>query len=109
MYLDAYSKNIIPSIQGNHYTNEGYTIYRHEAWVEVVGDLVDIQRNDPYLDVILFIRSWDKHIVLRYLQGTLESSIVKDSLNKRSIGKRIAVLRTDLQYRPIIIRILERR
>ena len=71
-----------------------------EPWMEIKGELRKISRDDSYL----FVEIDGKTIAFR--RDSTEASYIHDNLSNNSIGREIAILKTDLPEKPLVIRLI---
>ena len=74
-----------------------------EQWMEIRGKLNKISENDYclYLDI--------DNKVLEFKKESTEALLIQNILDESSIGKEIAILKTDLQDKPIIIHFISKK
>ena len=80
-------------------------VVRLEKWTEVIGNFIKIEHDDYSTSV--FLRVLNKPVKQFIVYGKRESIILKSSLKRLEKGTKIAILRTDLQLKPIIVKIFE--
>ncbi len=71
-----------------------------EPWEEIIGKVNGFSSDD--IDVWLKI---DDH-VLSFIGDSTEASCIKEFLNEAFLGRVIAILKTDIPEKPIIIRLI---
>ena len=78
---------------------------RLDMWTEVVGNFIKIEHDDYSTSV--FLRVLNKSVKQFIIYSERESNILKVALKGLVKGTKIAILRTDLQLKPIIVKIFE--
>jgi hypothetical protein len=71
---------------------------RLEAWQEVIGTFRGIAKEDFRTTVLL-----GNSRVIFYPESA-EAKMIEEQLNGRLIGEKIAILRTDIPEKPVIVR-----
>lgn len=72
---------------------------RLREWEEVTGTFRGFMRED-FSVAVLF-----DYFQLIFNSESIEAQIVEEKLGKVLVGEKIAILRTDLQFQPLVIRI----
>lgn len=78
-------------------------VVRLEKWTEVIGDFIKIEQDDYSTSV--FLRVYSKTVKQFIVYGNRESIILKSSLKKLEKGTKIAILRTDIKNKEIVVKI----
>ena len=71
------------------------------AWVEIIGELLEIS-SDEYS---IYLKIDNK--VLSFLKESIEAKYLQQILDDSVIGRKIAVLRTDISEKPLFIRLVD--
>ena len=74
-----------------------------EQWMEIRGKLNKISKDD----YCLYLNIDNK--VLEFKKESTEASLIQNILDESCIGKEIAILKTDLQDKPIIIHFVSKK
>jgi hypothetical protein len=72
------------------------------AWEEALGTFKGFEFNEDYVVVILSLTN--KNLRFSFSLDSIEAEILKKELDQKTIGKKIALLRTDNYAKPIVIR-----
>lgn len=73
-------------------------------WDECIAEYEDIKMQNGFLHLYLQIN--DKTERLTFTQGSEEANIIKNVLGNCPKGQLIAILRTNLESKPLLIKIL---
>lgn len=81
------------------------------AWEEIVGIYAGADNGMHFSFLTFKIMEPRSNTIytLAYPIGSLESIILQASLNLDAVGRRVAVLRTDIPSKPLIARVLEQK
>jgi hypothetical protein len=71
---------------------------RLKEWEEIVDIFKGIVREDSSLSVLF------NDFKITFHPGSVEGRIVEEALNEGLVGEKIAILRTDIPTKPIIVR-----
>lgn len=76
-------------------------------WEEAVGKFVDICKVGSELELVMFVPSLDCEVMFSFPADSLEARTLSESLSNDMFDRSIAILRTDLRDRPIVVRVME--
>jgi hypothetical protein len=77
---------------------------RLQVWSECVGRFLKLDRSES--EVCLVLSSGSKHIVLRFPVESLEAETLRRELSLCEQGAKIAVIKTDEEARPLIVKVI---
>jgi uncharacterized protein YihD (DUF1040 family) len=76
-------------------------------WEEVIGLMRDISKSETEVELVIFVSSLDREVIFSFPVDSLEAKIMSEKLSKNMNDRSIAILRTDLKDRPIVVRMID--